>query len=327
MSDAAIAEAAGDAQTLLARTAAAADAAEALQQQARETLRERLVEGGRVSGARLDQHQHAAHAFAWLATYAQALRQLHLWAGRLSADGALGEIERLILSIGFGEYLAQLAGGIPMSQGEMARPTDMGLDADIGEDAGWLIRHGNTAETRARLATLLAEREGAASFGATGLDDEFEMVRDQFRRFADERVVPHAHGWHMADELIPIEVIDEMAGLGVFGLTIPEAHGGFGMGKTAMCVVSEELSRGYIGVGSLGTRSEIAAELILGGGTDAQKAEWLPRIASGEVLPTAVFTEPNTGSDLGALRTRAVARRRGLAAHRQQDLDHARRAH
>ena len=75
------------------------------------------------------------------------------------------------------------------------------------------------------------------------------------------------------------------------------------MSKTAMCVVSEELSRGYIGVGSLGTRSEIAAELILGGGTDAQKAEWLPKIASAEVLPTAVFTEPDTGSDLGSLRT------------------------
>ena len=71
-----------------------------------------------------------------------------------------------------------------------------------------------------------------------------------------------------------------------------------------MCVVSEELSRGYIGVGSLGTRSEIAAELILGGGTDDQKQKWLPKIASGEVLPTAVFTEPNTGSDLASLRTR-----------------------
>jgi (2S)-methylsuccinyl-CoA dehydrogenase len=102
-----------------------------------------------------------------------------------------------------------------------------------------------------------------------------------------------------------MEIIDEMSALGVFGLTIPEAFGGFGMGKTAMCVVSEELSRGYIGVGSLGTRSEIAAELILGGGTQAQKEYWLPRIASGEVLPTAVFTEPDTGSDLGALKTRA----------------------
>ena len=87
---------------------------------------------------------------------------------------------------------------------------------------------------------------------------------------------------------------------------MPEEFGGLGLGKEAMCVVSEELSRGYIGVGSLGTRSEIAAELILGGGTDEQKQKYLPKIASGEMLPTAVFTEPNTGSDLASLKTRAV---------------------
>src|SRR3954468_14202647 len=87
-----------------------------------------------------------------------------------------------------------------------------------------------------------------------------------------------------------------------------------GLGKESMCVVSEELSRGYIGVGSLGTRSEIAAELILGGGTEAQKQKWLPRIASGEVLPTAVFTEPNTGSDLASLKTRAVKHGQGNEA-------------
>jgi (2S)-methylsuccinyl-CoA dehydrogenase len=97
-----------------------------------------------------------------------------------------------------------------------------------------------------------------------------------------------------------------MSDLGVFALTIPEAYGGLGLGKESMCLVSEELSRAWIGVGSLGTRSEIAAELILQGGTEAQKEKWLPGIASGEVLPTAVFTEPNTGSDLAALKTRAV---------------------
>src|SRR5690606_27369103 len=103
-----------------------------------------------------------------------------------------------------------------------------------------------------------------------------------------------------------IELIEEMAALGVFGLTVPEEWGGLGLGKVAMCVVTEELSRAYIGVGSLGTRSEIAAELIRLGGTEARKRHWLPKIASGEVLPTAVFTEPNTGSDLASLRTRAV---------------------
>ena len=222
------------------------------------------------------------------------------------AAGRLGETERLILQIGAGEYLAQLAGGIPMSQVEIARPDPSDLAAFRTPAVQTLIAHGNTDAARARLVELMLETQGAASFGATGLDADDEMIRDQFRRFADERVVPFAHGWHRKDELIPLAIIEEMGALGVFGLTIPEEYGGSGLSKTAMCVVSEELSRGYIGVGSLGTRSEIAAELILGGGTEAQKAEWLPKLASAEILPTAVFTEPNTGSDLGALRTRAA---------------------
>ena len=137
--------------------------------------------------------------------------------------------------------------------------------------------------------------------------------------------MPHAHDWHLKDELIPLALIDEMAELGVFGLTRPESLGRPGLGKVAMCVVSEELSRGWIGVGSLGTRSEIAAELILDGGTD-QKQRWLPRIACGEILPTAVFTEPNTGSDLASLRTRAVQDGDVIGVTGQQDLDHPRRA-
>jgi (2S)-methylsuccinyl-CoA dehydrogenase len=153
---------------------------------------------------------------------------------------------------------------------------------------------------------LIAEGAESGDFGDTGLADEtLAMVRDQFRKLADEHREA-AHRWHLADELIPIEVIDQLASLGVFGLTVPEDFGGLAMGKTAMCLVTEELARGYIGLGSLGTRSEIAAELIRLAGTEAQKARWLPGIAAGEILPTAVFTEPNTGSDLGALKTRAV---------------------
>ena len=132
------------------------------------------------------------------------------------------------------------------------------------------------------------------------------------RRFGEAEVAPHAHEWHLANAYIPLEVIGKMAELGVFGLTIPEEYGGMGLSKVSMCVVSEELSRAYIGVGSLGTRSEIAAELILGGGTEEQKRRFLPAIASGEILPTAVFTEPNTGSDLASLKTRAVRDGRGL---------------
>jgi (2S)-methylsuccinyl-CoA dehydrogenase len=290
---------------VLSLTAAALPGAEALVAAARTALAARVTRDGKVDAALLDAHQDAAHALAWMATYACALRQLHAWAGRLSDTGAFGETEALILQIGFGEYLAQLHGGLPMSQGEIARPADLGLAATPGPASAALIAEGNTPAARARLTALMRDSRGRATVGATGLDADLEMIRDQFRRFSDEKVAPFAHGWHLRDELIPMELIGELAGLGVFGLTIPEEYGGLGLSKAAMVVVSEELSRGYIGVGSLGTRSEIAAELILCGGTAEQKAHWLPRLASGEVLPTAVFTEPNTGSDLGALRTRA----------------------
>ncbi len=269
-------------------------------------LRARVTEGDRTSANALERHQASAHALSWIATYAEALRQLAAWATRLSATGRFGRMEQLIVQIGFGEYLAQLQGGIPMSQGEIARPADLGLTFHPGPAAQTLIAGGNTPAARAALVALMSEAHGSATFGASGLEDELEMIRDQFRRFADERVIPHAHGWHLRDELIPMEIIEDLAEMGVFGLTIPEEYGGLGLSKASMVVVSEELSRGYIGVGSLGTRSEIAAELILCGGTEAQKATWLPKIASAEILPTAVFTEPNTGSDLGALRSRAV---------------------
>ncbi len=291
---------------LIGLTEAALPEVEALFGDAREALRARVTVGGKVSAAALEEHQYAAHTLAWLATYTESLRQLQAWGQRLQADGKFGAMEKLILQIGFGEYLSQIYGGISMSQGEVARLGDVWVTGTPGAAAQTLIAGGNTSDARMALVALMQDNHGRATFGATGLDDELEMIRDQFRRFADEQVTPHAHGWHMRDELIPMEIIEALAEMGVFGLTIPEEFGGLGMSKASMVVVSEELSRGYIGVGSLATRSEIAAELILCGGTDAQKAHWLPKLASAEILPTAVFTEPNTGSDLGSLRTRAV---------------------
>ena len=291
--------------------ASAMPAVEEIEMAARRALRERVTVDGKVSGALMDREQHAAHALSWIATYTESLRQMHAWSVRLAEAGKFGEIEKLILQIAFGEYLAQLAGGIMMSQNEFARLADLGLAAQglaLASDASVsaLIAAGNTDAARHRLVEIMRERAGASTYGDCGLDEDFEMIRDQFRRFADEKVVPYAHEWHLKDEFIPMPLVQEMGEMGVFGLTVPEEYGGAGLGKTAMCVVSEELSRGYIGVGSLGTRSEIAAELILNGGTQAQKDKWLPAIASAEILPTAVFTEPNTGSDLGSLRTRAV---------------------
>ena len=288
-------------------------AAEALFADARRAVASRVTIDGRVAARALDREQRATHGLAWLATYAEAIRQLTAYAERLQAAGAFGETEELLVRIGAGEFMAQIVGGIPMSQGEIVRPSDMGLNtsavaARMTPAIDHLISTGNTAPHRARLAELMRERQDGM-VGACGLDETLNSIREEMRKFADGQVVPQAQQWHLRNQYIPLDVITQMSELGVFSLTIPEDYGGMGLGKESMCVVSEELSRGYIGVGSLGTRSEIAAELILGSGTEDQKRKWLPKIASGEVLPTAVFTEPNTGSDLASLKTRAVKER------------------
>jgi (2S)-methylsuccinyl-CoA dehydrogenase len=286
-------------------------AADAVLAEATAAVRALVTEDGRISGAAIEREQRATHGLAWLATYVESVRQLASYAERLGAQGKFGEIEDLIVRIGLGEYLAQMIGGIPMSQGEMVRPGDVGLSAaDVARRfagaAETLIATGNTAANRARLAELVQAQESSGHFGEPALDETLEAIRDEMRKFSLAEVLPHAHEWHLQNAYIPLDVIAKLAELGVFGLTLPESYGGMGLGKESMCVVSEELSRGYIGVGSLGTRSEIASELILAGGTQAQKDHWLPKIASGEILPTAVFTEPNTGSDLASLKTRAV---------------------
>ncbi|MBF9037777.1 acyl-CoA dehydrogenase [Rhodobacterales bacterium LSUCC0387] len=296
---------------LTALTAEALPSVEAVLARAKDAVRDLVTVDGKISGAVIEAEQTATHGLAWLATYVEALRQMQTWAELLGSEGKFGDIEQLILQIGFGEYLAQLQGGIAMNQGEVLRLSELGLagaDANLlkTDAIATLITRGNTQAVRLRLVELMQERAAEITVGASGLENELEMIREQFRRYALEKVEPFAHDWHLKDELIPLSVIEELAKMGVFGLTIPEEYGGFGLSKAAMCVVSEELSRGYIGVGSLGTRSEIAAELILAGGSDEQKKKWLPALASAEKLPTAVFTEPNTGSDLGSLRTRAV---------------------
>ena len=270
-----------------------------------------LAPSGKVDRTAFAANQHLAHGYAWLVTYVETLRETANWASRLEAEGKFGEIDALLAQILFSKYLADIVGGVPMNQGETIRPHE--FDSVAAADALFansavrtLIEKGLTPASMSAAAAFLPDSLARATVENTGEDETMTMIREQFRRYADDKIVPHAHEWHLKNEYIPMDVVSEMADLGVFGLTIPEAYGGLGMGKTAMCVVSEELSRGYIGTGSLGTRSEIAAELILIGGTEAQKEKYLPVIASGEILPTAVFTEPNTGSDLGALRTRAV---------------------
>ncbi len=300
------------------RCADALDAADRLYGAARGAVADLVVRDGREDQALSEANQFVVHGLAWFKTYVETMRQMLDWARRLETTGEhgeYGELEQLLLQALFGEYLTQLTGGIAMSQVEIVRAADFwprnrsaddALDAYETDAVRGLKRHGNSPAVRARIAELISEGLESGYFGNMGLTETRMMMRNEFRRFAEAEVAPHAHEWHLKDQYIPMEIIRQMGELGVFGLTIPEEYGGLGLSKTAMCVVSEELSRAYIGVGSLGTRSEIAAELILGGGTEAQKQKFLPGIASGEILPTAVFTEPGTGSDLASLTTRAA---------------------
>ncbi|MEP3045705.1 MAG: acyl-CoA dehydrogenase family protein [Roseibium sp.] len=297
--------------SLLDRTAPVVADLDRLLDLAAQRVRLQVSVDEKISSDLMEREQRATHGLAWLATYVEALRQLDAYVRRLTDGGRYGPLEEKIAQLGFAEYLAQIFGGIPMNQGEFVRLQDLGIStAEIASfrstDVDALIDSGNTCDIRAEITRLIRDQAGHSTFGDPGLDETMEQIRNEMRRFAEDNVTPNAHEWHLKNDYIPLDIIEQMSELGVFGLTIPEEFGGLGLGKEAMCVVSEELSRAYIGVGSLGTRSEIAAELILCGGTEEQKQHWLPKIASGEILPTAVFTEPNTGSDLASLKTRAV---------------------
>ena len=258
-----------------------------------------------------NKYQSKLHGLAWTATYVEALKQMSIWAEQLSKSGNFSKTERIILVLSFNEYLNQLFGGIMMSQNEIIRPADLDdeqvtLEKLNCKEVSFFKDEVNVDHLRSELIQLIIENEGKPFIGNDGLDEDQTIIRQEFHKFSKDKIEPFAHEWHLKDELIPLSVIDELASLGVFGLTIPEEFGGTGLDKITMCVVSEELSRGYIGVGSLATRTDIASELILCGGSEEQKEHWLPKISSGEIMPTAVFTEPNTGSDLGNLQTRAI---------------------
>lgn len=255
----------------------------------------------RLASRAIDAEQRAAHGFAWVATTVAALEATLDW---LEAGRGANPVDAQVATLAFAEGIGQLVGGLPMGQNEMFRPADLGTGAAAHALANACadLLDADHAATRADLAAALAAGHWPSE---TLHDADLDTIRDQYRRFTDAEIIPNAHRWHLANDLIPHATVAAMADLGTFGVCIPEEYGGLGLGKLVMCIVTEELSRGWIGTGSLGTRSEIAGELIGMGGTDEQKATWLPRIASGEVLPTAVFTEPDVGSDLGSLQTRA----------------------
>jgi (2S)-methylsuccinyl-CoA dehydrogenase len=250
---------------------------------------------GRIDAGRLDAHQAVAYDLASLSSAQAAARALVAQAeGGTALEAQLALVAAADVAA---DLLARLAG----------REAEVGLDRDpLGEVADELAAGRASALLEGLGEQVLASGEA----GPRHLDEDLEMVRQTFRRFAEDKVMPVAEHVHRGDEDIPEEIISGLAELGCFALSIPEEHGGFAAGGDDellnMVLVTEELSRGSLGVaGSLITRPEIIGTAILKGGTDAQKATWLPAIASGQRMCAVAVTEPDFGSDVAGVKTTA----------------------
>lgn len=278
---------------LLQQTDRALAAGEALTADFIRALAERVSDNGKPDQARLDALQPEAFRLAQLYAQGTAAREMMRY-------GRLGELEAL-LAVGFGgvtlqtqrELLPLLA--LRLDKGGAAL-RDFAANAEVDQ----VIRRSSDDAFNSRLLGLMRERN---SDGADGLGDEHRMLRDTFRTFAERTVKPHAEKFHREDELIPDELIRQVAELGCFGLSIPQDYGGFQErpDNLGMVVVTEELSRGALIFGSLITRPEILSKALLKGGTEEQKRKYLPRLASGENMVGVAVTEPDYGSDVAGL--------------------------
>jgi len=172
-----------------------------------------------------------------------------------------------------------------------------------GSDISSFVREALSEERLRSIGRQVAEQRGRND---CPLEEEYELTRDAVRTFAESEVAAHAERIHRNDELVPEEFIKKMGELGYFGLSVPEEYGGSGMGNLPMVITTEELSRvSLAAAGSLITRPEILSKALHAGGTDAQKAEWLPKLASGEVMVGIGVTEPDVGSDVASVKCRA----------------------
>ncbi|MBW3662360.1 MAG: acyl-CoA dehydrogenase family protein [Actinobacteria bacterium] len=260
-------------------------------------LAEQTSKDGRISVSALDEHQTVAYDIAALASRVAA-------AERLLTYGEHGGREAALALAFAAETAADLAGRVT---GRLDR---YGLDAAwLAGDIGAAVEAGRSSDFLTALGAAVIDGDGEA--GPRHLGEEREMVRDTFRRFAEERVKPVAEEIHREDRDIPDEIIQGLAELGCFALSIPDTYGGYAEGGEDdllnMVLVTEELSRGSLGVaGSLITRPEIISTAILRGGTEEQKQRWLPAIASGEKMCAVAVTEPDFGSDVAGVKTMAT---------------------
>lgn len=262
-------------------------------------VRERLVL--RTGGGRdIDAHQVAVRRYANLAARLKAAQALADWVHDDPGAGAMADL-----------FAADFA--LEALHAVERHGTDFGLTA---HDVGAVFAAGTRAalahsldEARFRALAERAAGEGFDNHGAIhGEDAELALaLRDTTRRFAAQRVAPIAQGIHTDDLLVPEQLIAGMAELGFFGMSIPADYGGTGMSNLAMVVATEELSVASLpAAGSLITRPEVLAKALLAGGTESQKQRWLGPVARGELMVGVAVTEPDTGSDVAALRCRAT---------------------
>ena len=277
-----------------AAATATVDTAAAIVDTAARTIAERSLDGGRISVDLLDQHQVAAYDLAHAASAVAGCRVMLSYAAR-------GEYEARLSYAYIADAVADLASRM------------VGRQAEWGVDASTLAPHAEFVSHFRSAAFLEALAEDAIKLG-TGpahLDDEFDLVRDTFHRFADDKIRPQAEHIHRENADIPESILEGMAEIGGFGLSVPEEYGGFAAGGEsdylAMCVATEELSWGSLGAGgALITRPEILTRAIVTGGTEEQKHGWLPQIASGERIVGVMVTEPDYGSDVAGVKVTAT---------------------
>ena len=281
------------------------DKAHALVERCFAFLHQQCAADGKFSAARLDAHQLVCYDLACAVARLSAARAL---LDHAAQSGSVDEpIARLSLA-----YTAQSLQSVHNTLAP--RPQAAGLDrAGLQavfeqEPTDGFIRTHMDPLFLASLGADILERDG--SLGASGLDGEKEMMRATFAQFADEIVTPLAESVHREDRLIPDEILAPLIDMGCFGLSVPARYGGLlpdeGEDSLGMIVVTEELSRGSLGAaGSLITRPEIMARALLRGGTEEQRARWLPRLAKGEPLCAIAITEPDYGSDVASIKLRA----------------------
>ena len=263
-----------------------------------------LTEGGRL----IDEHQVHAERIAQLATQARAAAELLAYASRQASAAKRDELAEEQALVFAAEVVRDARVAAEMD------PEPFGLDGGVADRLAdprvTAMLRAALDEARVRgIGRRVLEARGA--FSAELEDDIANLTRDTARSFARTEVLPVAQEMHRQDLLVPEELIQKMAGLGLFGCSVPESYGGTEMGYLTMVVLTEELSSVSLVAGSLITRSEILTRALLQGGTEEQRRSWLPRIASGELLVGIAVTEPDVGSDVASVGCRATAGEHG----------------